>query len=118
MRRTVLRETRNSRAIALIFLPFTWNSRRTRPIVSTVSIPASPSSATRTNEGILDQTGWGQDCTPITPTTGAKLHAGSQQGGGRGATQGGEGACRNESALKTPPLDALQRSGCCLFASE
>jgi transposase len=35
MRRTVLRETRNSRAIALIFLPFTWNSRRTRPIVST-----------------------------------------------------------------------------------
>src|SRR5688572_4264886 len=80
MRRTVLRETRNSRAIALIFLPFTWNSRRTRPIVSTVSIPASPSSATRTNEGILNQAGWGQDCTPITPVTGAKLHAGSHSG--------------------------------------
>src|SRR2546430_904605 len=79
MRRTVLRDTRNSRAIALILLPFTWNSRRTRPIVSTVSIPASPSFATRTNEGILDQTRRGQNCKPITPPTGAKLHAGSQR---------------------------------------
>src|SRR5262249_36123958 len=97
MRRTVLRETRNSRAIALIFLPFTWNSRRTRPIVSTVSIPASPSSATRTNEGILDQTGWGQDCTPITPTAGAKLHAGSHQ-----ACRQQEGACRDGAEACDP----------------
>src|SRR5438105_7794811 len=79
MRRTVLRDTRNSRAIALILLPFTWTSRRTRPIVSTVSIPASPSFATRTNEGILDQTRRGQNCKPITPPTGAKLHAGSHR---------------------------------------
>jgi hypothetical protein len=40
--------------------------------------PRSPSFATRTNEGILDRTGWGQNCKPITPKTGAKLHAGSQ----------------------------------------
>jgi len=33
--------------MVLIFLPFTWNSRRTRPILSTVSIPRSPSFATR-----------------------------------------------------------------------
>jgi hypothetical protein len=72
MRRTVLRETRSSRAIALIFLPFTCNSRRTRPIVSTVSIPTSPSSARRTNEGILDHAGWGLHADH--PDNGAKLH--------------------------------------------
>src|ERR1700752_1294702 len=42
--RTVLRDTFRSRAISLIVLPLRKCSRRTRPIVSTVSIPPPPAS--------------------------------------------------------------------------
>src|SRR5690242_7319371 len=82
MRRTVLRETRSSRAMALIFLPFTWNSRRTRPIVSTVSIPAHPRPQRAHERGHSGPSGVGSELHADHPENG--VHPREWTGSGRG----------------------------------
>jgi hypothetical protein len=73
--RTVLRETRNSRQIALIDFPCTKWARRIRAIVSTTNIPIWPSIITRANVNPIAR---GGRLDADYPAHGALFHAYSQ----------------------------------------
>ena len=74
--RTVFRETRSSRQIALIDFPWTKYARRIFAIVSTISIPTSAPDQPRKHCG--PQLQGGPVWTPISPETGSLFHADPQ----------------------------------------